>query len=109
MPMRNPSSDPGCSPWIEPTTGYWQSFEPAGAYREAPWRFGYPAPLDVVNGLAAFMAELARPLGADIAGVVVAMLQGTRWRETLGTRAGMVRGVYASPRLVLREDGWYPE
>jgi len=229
------------SPWIEPTTAYWQCFEPAHAYRAAPWRFGYPArlpdgrvlrlpirripdncadddpravaslianqaSLEVVDGLAAFMAELARPLvadvviglptlgqvfvpgiaarlgharavpfgysrkfwyddrlsvelrslttpdggkrafldpnqlplvqgrrvvvvddaastgstlagvlpfleslGAEIAGVVVAMLQGDRWREALGARASLVQGVYACPRLVLREDGWHPE
>jgi adenine/guanine phosphoribosyltransferase-like PRPP-binding protein len=225
------------SPWIEPTTAYWQSFEPADAWRGAPWRFGYPArlpdgrvlrlpirqvpgdgrqavaslianqaSLQVVDGLAAFMAELARPLGAEVviglptlgqvfapgiaarlgqarsvplgysrkfwyeerlsvelrslttpdggkrafldpnqlpqvrgrrvlvvddaastgttlagvlpfleslgvqvAGVVVAMLQGTRWRDTLGARATLVQGVYTCPRLVLRDDGWHPE
>jgi adenine/guanine phosphoribosyltransferase-like PRPP-binding protein len=225
------------SPWIEPTAAYWQSFEPASAYREAPWRFGYPARLpdgrvlrlpirqvpgsgaqavaslianqasfDVVDGLAAFMAELARPLraevviglptlgqvfvpgiaarlghpravplgysrkfwyeerlsvelrsittpdggkrafldpnqlpliagrrvvvvddaastgstlagvlpfleslGAEVAGVVVAMLQGTRWRDALGSRAALVQGVYTCPRLTLLKDGWYPE
>lgn len=225
------------SPWIEPTTAYWQAFEPASAFREAPWRFGYPAllpdgrvlrlpirrvpgdgtravaslianqaSLQVVDGLAAFMAELARPLaadtvialptlgqvfapgiaarlgharavplgysrkfwyedrlsvelhsittpdggkrtyldpnqlplvqgrrvvvvddaastgstlagalpfleslGAEVAGVVVAMLQGERWRATLGVRAGLVQGVYTCPRLALHDDGWYPE
>jgi adenine/guanine phosphoribosyltransferase-like PRPP-binding protein len=227
----------GQSPWIEPTTAYWQAFEPPGAYKEAPWRFGYPArlpdgrvlrlpirlvpgdgtqavaslianqaSLEVIDGLAAFMAELAQPLkadvviglptlgqvfaqgiaarlghartvplgysrkfwyeerlsvelrsittpdggkrafldpnqlplvqgrrvvvvddaastgstlagvlpfleslGAEVAGVVVAMLQGERWRETLGARAGLVQGVYTCPRLALRDDGWYPE
>ena len=239
--MNHATAEQNRSPWIEPTTAYWQAFEPAGAWRDAPWRFGYPArlpdgrvlrlpirrlpgdgagsgtlavaslianqaSLEVVDGLAAFMAELARPLGADaviglptlgqvfapgiaarlghsrvvplgysrkfwyeerlsvalrsittpdggkrafldpnqlplvrgrrvvvvddaassgatlagvlpfleslgaaIAGVVVAMLQGERWREALGDRAGLVRGVYACPRLVLREDGWHPE
>jgi adenine/guanine phosphoribosyltransferase-like PRPP-binding protein len=235
--MKHANANRGRRPWIEPTTGYWQAFEPAGAHSEAPWRFGYPArlpdgrvlrlpiravpgdgtravaslianqaSLEVVDGLAACMAELARPLGADVviglptlgqvfapgiaarlghartvplgysrkfwyeerlsvelrslttpdggkrafldpnqlaliqgrravvvddaastgstlagvlpflealgarvAGVVVAMLQGTRWRDALGARAGLVQGVYTCPRLVLREDGWYPE
>jgi adenine/guanine phosphoribosyltransferase-like PRPP-binding protein len=48
-------------------------------------------------------------LGVQVAGVVVAMLQGTRWRDTLGARATLVQGVYTCPRLVLRDDGWHPE
>ena len=32
------------------------------------------------------------------------------WRERLGVRrSAMVAGVFDSPRLVLREDGWWPE
>jgi hypothetical protein len=48
-------------------------------------------------------------LGAQVAGVVVAMLQGDRWRDVLSERAALVQGVYACPRLQLRDDGWYPE
>jgi len=235
--MNHAIGDQERAPWIEPTTGYWQSFDPGSASREAPWRYAYPArlpdgrvlrlpirrvpgdglravaslianqaSLEVVDGLAAFMAELARPLGADVviglptlgqvfvpgiaarlrqaravplgysrkfwyddalsvelrsittpdggkrafldpnqlplvqgrrvavvddaastgstlagvlpfleslgarvAGVVVAMLQGDRWRDTLGARAFLVQGVFSCPRLVLRDDGWYPE
>lgn len=48
-------------------------------------------------------------LGAQVAGIVVAMLQGDAWRDALGTRAALVHGAFACPRLVLREDGWVPE
>ncbi len=51
---------------------------------------------------------LLESLGAQVAGVVVAMLQSDAWRETLGARAHLVHGVISCPRLELRKDGWYP-
>lgn len=223
--------------WTEPTTAYWQAFEPAEAWQPAPWRFGFPARLPdgrvlrlpirplpgdgtravaslivnqasfaVVDGLCAFMADLARPLGAEVvvglptlgqvlapgvaarlgharcvplgysrkfwydealsvelrsittpgggkrafldpnqralvegrrvlvvddaastgstlsgmlpflealgvevAGIVVAMLQGSEWRAELGARASLVHGVFGCPRLALSADGWVPQ
>ena len=53
---------------------------------------------------------LLQELGAQVAGVVVAMRQGGAWRTRLGPLwSPLVHGVFDSPRLVLREDGWWPE
>ena len=50
--------------------------------------------------------------GADVAGIVVAMRQGTRWRERLVDEHGMtipLAYVFDSPRMVFKDGGWYPE
>jgi adenine/guanine phosphoribosyltransferase-like PRPP-binding protein len=50
--------------------------------------------------------------GADVAGIVVAMVQGGDWRHALAQLdaqwPGKVAGAFYSPKLALREDGWYP-
>lgn len=62
------------------------------------------------GGTLAAVLDLLESLGAEIAGVVVAMRQGNAWRERLGpARSALVAGVFDSPRLVLREGGWWPE
>jgi adenine/guanine phosphoribosyltransferase-like PRPP-binding protein len=62
------------------------------------------------GGTLAAVIDLLAGLGAEVAGVVVAMRQGNTWRERLGpARSALVAGVFDSPRLVLREDGWWPE
>jgi adenine/guanine phosphoribosyltransferase-like PRPP-binding protein len=54
--------------------------------------------------------DLAERAGATVAGAVVAMCQGQRWRQVLGAdRAGRVAGAFDSPLLVRRADGWHPE
>lgn len=54
--------------------------------------------------------DLAERAGATVAGAVVAMCQGQRWRLVLGPeRAGRVAGAFDSPLLVRRVDGWHPE
>ncbi len=53
---------------------------------------------------------LLEGLGAEVAGAVVAMRQGPVWRQTLGpARADRVSGVFDTPLLVLRADGWWPD
>lgn len=53
--------------------------------------------------------DLLARLGAEVAGAVVAMRQGGRWRRHLGAeRSGQVRGLFDTPHLVLRDDGWWP-
>ena len=62
------------------------------------------------GGTLGAVIDLLAGLGAQVAGVVVAMRQGSAWRERLGpARAAQVAGVFDSPRLVLRADGWWPE
>jgi adenine/guanine phosphoribosyltransferase-like PRPP-binding protein len=62
------------------------------------------------GGTLVAVIDLLERLGATIAGVVVAMRQGNAWRDRLGpARAAMVAGVFDSPRLTLRENGWWPE
>jgi adenine/guanine phosphoribosyltransferase-like PRPP-binding protein len=62
------------------------------------------------GGTLVAVIELLERLGAEIAGVVVAMRQGSAWRDRLGPdRAALVAGVFDSPRLTLRDDGWWPE
>jgi hypothetical protein len=64
----------------------------------------------VTGGTLGAVIDLLAGLGAQVAGVVVAMRQGNAWRERLGpARAAQVAGVFDSPRLVLRADGWWPE
>lgn len=61
--------------------------------------------------LLSVLALLAR-LDCSLAGIVVAMRQGSRWREVLADRApelpGMVHGVFDSPLLRKVEHGWQP-
>ncbi len=62
------------------------------------------------GGTLVAVMDLLEGLGAQLAGVVVAMRQGSAWRERLGpVRSALVKGVFDSPRLTLREDGWWPE
>lgn len=53
---------------------------------------------------------LARLAGAEVSAVVVAMIQGERWKSLLAAQApewkGEVCGVFYSPRLVRVEEGW---
>ena len=52
---------------------------------------------------------LLETLGADVAGAVVAMRQGQAWRSALGPdKSARVSGVFESPLLQLRADGWWP-
>lgn len=53
--------------------------------------------------------DLLTRLGIKVAGAAVAMRQGSAGAEILGPdRAGRVAGVFESPLLVLRHDGWWP-
>lgn len=53
--------------------------------------------------------NLMESLNIDVVGVLVAMRQGEQWRETLGpARTMRVCGVFDTPRLELRQDGWWP-
>jgi adenine/guanine phosphoribosyltransferase-like PRPP-binding protein len=53
--------------------------------------------------------DLLARLGADVVGAVVAMRQGTRWQEALGpTRSAAVVGLFDTPMLERRDDGWWP-
>ncbi len=53
--------------------------------------------------------DLLEALGARVAGAVVAMRQGERWRASLGgDRAQRVHGVFDSPLLRLGDEGWWP-
>ncbi|AKQ57661.1 phosphoribosyltransferase [Bordetella hinzii] len=49
--------------------------------------------------------------GADVAGVVVAMRQGRRWRELRDARGRPVEveGAFDSPRMRRAEGGWMPD
>lgn len=52
---------------------------------------------------------LLQALGADVVGAVVAMRQGPTWRSALGPeKSALVSGVFESPLLELRADGWWP-
>jgi len=62
------------------------------------------------GGTLAAVIDLLERLNVQVAGVVVAMRQGQAWRQHLGpARAALVAGVFDSPRLILRDDGWWPE
>jgi adenine/guanine phosphoribosyltransferase-like PRPP-binding protein len=53
--------------------------------------------------------NLFERLGIEVIGAVVAMRQGGAWREALGAhRAHRVQGVFDSPLLEWRADGWWP-
>lgn len=53
--------------------------------------------------------DLLESLGAHVAGGVVAMRQTASWVPALGPdRAGRVYGVFDTPALELRDDGWWP-
>lgn len=52
---------------------------------------------------------LLESVGAEVAGIVVAMRQGTAWRASLGSsRAALAHGVFDTPRLVWSGGGWWP-
>lgn len=61
---------------------------------------------------AAASVALLERIGAEPAGLVVAMEQGAAWRERLAAAGAgwpaRVRGVFASPRFVRAADGWVP-
>jgi adenine/guanine phosphoribosyltransferase-like PRPP-binding protein len=62
------------------------------------------------GGTLAAVIALFDSIGVNVTGVVVAMRQGTAWRERLGVeRAAQVAGVVDSPRLRWAADGWWPE
>jgi adenine/guanine phosphoribosyltransferase-like PRPP-binding protein len=62
------------------------------------------------GGTIAAVIELLIQLGAMVTGVLVAMRQGELWKTRLGqTRADQVTGVFDSPRLTWKADGWWPE
>ena len=51
--------------------------------------------------------DLLETLGADVVGAGVAMKQGRRWEQALGEeRKGKLVGVFGSPLLELRAEGW---
>jgi adenine/guanine phosphoribosyltransferase-like PRPP-binding protein len=56
---------------------------------------------------------LLQRAGAEVSGVVVAMLQGDAWRAHLAAAGqewpGKVHGVFKSPRFVITPKGWTPE
>lgn len=53
--------------------------------------------------------DLLNRLGIKVVGAAVAMRQGAAGAEVLGpARAGRVAGVFESPLLALRHDGWWP-
>lgn len=54
--------------------------------------------------------RLLMRLGADVAGIVVAMKQTNRWQGPLAELADAppVRAVFGCPLFELREDGWWP-
>ena len=59
--------------------------------------------------LAAVMALLSE-LGASVQGAVVAMRQGQAWRDKLRPEfSESVPGVFDTPRLQWRGEGWWPE
>lgn len=53
--------------------------------------------------------DLLTQLGVEVLGAVVAMRQGNKWRTALGeARASQKQGVFESPLLEWRGDGWRP-
>jgi adenine/guanine phosphoribosyltransferase-like PRPP-binding protein len=56
---------------------------------------------------------LTQAIGVEVPGIVVAMVQGDRWRAHLTMAApswsGAVRGVFYAPRFMHVEGGWVPE
>lgn len=57
------------------------------------------------SSLAAVLRLLGKA-GIEPAGIAVAMEQGQRWHAALGRSAAHLRGVFATPLLVRRGDGW---
>lgn len=57
--------------------------------------------------------ELMKKLNVQVVGMVLAMAQGERWKAELNSyEAGLatrVRVVFSSPRMILKENGWWPE
>lgn len=53
--------------------------------------------------------NLLEQLGVQVVGAVVAMRQGSAWRDALGpVRCGRLGSVFDSSHLVLENDGWWP-
>ena len=53
--------------------------------------------------------DLLEHLGGVVVGAVVAMRQGTVWRDALGSsRSNLLSSVFDSSHLALRDDGWWP-
>lgn len=53
--------------------------------------------------------DLLERLGANVVGAVVAMRQGRAWRSSLGpARVSRLHGVFDSPVLEWRSEGWWP-
>jgi len=54
--------------------------------------------------------KLLRRIGADVAGIVVAMKQTNRWRAEMATLSAPppVRAVYGCPLFRRGDDGWWP-
>ncbi len=66
---------------------------------------------DVVSTARTLVAvwDFLSALGAEVVGGVVAMRQTHRWAEALGPeRSQRVYGVFDTPGLELRDDGWWP-
>lgn len=66
---------------------------------------------DVVSTARTLVAvwDFLEALGAEVVGACVAMRQTRRWVAALGeTRAQQVAGVFDTPALELRADGWWP-
>lgn len=65
------------------------------------------------GGTAVAALELLARTAAEVIGMVVAMVQGDRWRAALAERNAefveRVSGVFSSPRLRAGEGGWWPE
>ncbi len=67
---------------------------------------------DVVSSATTLQAvwDLLEAQGVQVAGAVLAMRQGSAWRRALTpARQAKVFGVFDSPRLELRGDGWWPD
>jgi adenine/guanine phosphoribosyltransferase-like PRPP-binding protein len=64
----------------------------------------------VSSGQTALQAwRLLEGRGLQVAGLLVAMRQGDAWRATLGAPwSAQVHGVFDSPLLERRDDGWWP-
>ena len=60
------------------------------------------------GGTLTAVLALFESAGVEVTGIVVAMRQGNVWRERLGAARAATVGVFESPRLRLREDGWWP-
>ncbi len=53
--------------------------------------------------------DLLERLGVEVVGAVVAMRQGPRWKQSLAPdRVSRVLGLFDTPHLELKHDGWWP-